>query len=685
VTTEHSIRSSGETTQSSDPKYVPALDGVRGVAVLAIMGYHGGVFLTNGGFYSLDTFFALSGFLITSLLVAEWQQSSTIRLGRFWARRARRLLPALFLMLLAVSAYVAFVAPPGMYPGFRGDALSSLFYVANWHFVLSGSNYFAQTAATSPLLHMWSLAVEEQFYLVWPLIVLLILHFRGSLRWLLAVCIGGALASATEMALVHSPATQNRVYYGTDTRAQSLLVGAALAVGLTLLAERRKAAGKLAGSTSVTSSPGVWRTRDRTTARILSGVGLAGVVVSGVLWTTVNVNDAYAFTGCFLLAAIATSCVLANIVVAPRTLIPRLLSFSPLRYLGQISYGVYLWHFPLFIYVDSARTGLSGFALFGVRVACTLGIATVSYYAVEQPIRQRRFLTSWRVWVAAPVTVVVIVIAVVAASASAGVAAPPATFHPPAKHTDGIYAGPPVKVLMVGDSTALTLGIGLSEYAADYNIQSYDAGIVGCGVTDGAEFQLHGVDAPMSSYCTGGSSEQWQQYWTDKIQRIRPNVVMILVGRWEIVNRTYQGRWTNILQPAYAAYVQRQLTTAVQLAGSGGAKVVLMTAPCFDTGEQPNGQPWPEDSPQRLAKYNSIARHVAAEFANATLVNFEALACPSGHYQTYIDGVDARYDGVHFTFDGGVVFEPELYPLVERLGRAQMQEVANSRTTSAPS
>jgi peptidoglycan/LPS O-acetylase OafA/YrhL len=650
--------------------YVPSLDGVRAVAVIVIMGYHGGLFLANGGFYSLDTFFTLSGFLITTLLVAEWQQSGSIRLVRFWARRARRLLPALFLLVVAVVTYVALFSTPGTYAGLRLDAFASLFYVANWHFILVGSNYFAQTGPTSPLLHTWSLAVEEQFYLFWPLVVIAVLRTRLGLRLLLAVCVVGALASATLMAVLYSSATQNRVYYGTDTRAQSLLVGAALSVSLTLLAKRRNPSGEL------TSTPSLWNARTLVTRRVFIALGLLGAGVSAALWTLVSVNDAFAFRGGFLLAAISTACVLASVVVAPGSVLTAVLTVRPLRYLGRISYGMYLWHFPLFLWITHANTGLQEVPLFVLRFACTLVVASASFYFVEQPIRQRRFLRSWRtVLAAAPASILAVVVVVVAATPLT-VTAAQGSFRPPTKQTGPLYSGPPVKLLLLGDSTALTLGIGLGVYKRDYNIEMQNSGVLGCGVTEGSEYELKGVVAPMASACSGApGEEQWPQIWKEEIKTFVPNVVMILAGRWEVTNRTYQGHWTDILQPSYAAYVLHQLELAVNVASSNGAKVMLLTAPCYDTGEQPNGQPWPEDSPQRLAKYNSIVRQVGSSEPGTTVVNFEALACPAGHYQSQIDGVDVRYDGVHFTFfGGGDVFEPELFPVVAQLGREQMAD-----------
>jgi hypothetical protein len=471
------------------------------------------------------------------------------------------------------------------------------------------------------------------------------------------------------MAWLYSPADQNRVYYGTDTRAQSLLFGAALSVGLTLWANRH------AGSGDVTSTPNAWKARSPESRRVFIALGVVGVAATAALWTLVNVGDAIAFRGGFLLAAASTACVLASVVVAPGSAISSLLALAPLRYLGRISYGMYLWHFPLFLWIDGSNTGLQGAALFLLRFVCTVVVATVSYYVVEQPIRQRRFLRSAsKALVAAPAAIVAVVVVVVAAT-SATVTAAPTTFRPPIRQTGPLYTGRPVKLLLVGDSTAYTLGLGLSAYQSDYDIKMKDAGILGCGVTNGSEYQLQGVVSQMESHCSGAPGvESWTEVWRSDLATFDPNVVMILAGRWEVVNRTYRGHWTNILQPQYAAYVQRQLRSAVALAGSRGAKVVLLTAPCYDTGEQPNGQPWPEDSPQRLAKYNAIVREVGATEPNTTVVNFEAMTCPSGHYQTYIDGVDARYDGVHFTLGGGVVFESSLFPVVARLGRQQMAQ-----------
>ena len=268
----------------------------------------------------------------------------------------------------ASALFAAFVVPAGTYPTLRGDAFSALFYYANWHFIANGSNYFNQSALTSPLTHTWSLAVEEQFYLVWPLVVLGVFKLWKSTRVLLVVCVVGALASAVEMGVLYSPGDVNRLYYGTDTRAQSLLVGAALAVSLSLWADHRHRAGtsrpEPTDADAALGGDPAWAVQTPRGRAAVLAVGLAGVGVSAVLWTLVSYNDAVAYRGGFFLAALATAAVLFSVVCSQRSVLARCLSVAPLRYVGRISYGMYLWHFPLFIYLDHARTGLTGYPLF---------------------------------------------------------------------------------------------------------------------------------------------------------------------------------------------------------------------------------------------------------------------------------------------------------------------------------
>jgi lysophospholipase L1-like esterase len=330
---------------------------------------------------------------------------------------------------------------------------------------------------------------------------------------------------------------------------------------------------------------------------------------------------------------------------------------------------MYLWHFPLFTYLDGARTGLTGYPLFMVRSAVTVAVATVSFYLIERPVRQGSLKAGWTMRLITPAAVLATAAALVAATAAP--AAVRSNTPPPSAAG---RAGPPVRVLVVGDSTALTLDIGLNEHARSYGVVPFNGGIFGCGVTTGAEYQLKGVDAPMAPECSGAVPNfQWSNLWLLRMADVHPNVVMILAGRWEVTNRTYEGHWTNIENPTYAAYVKSRLVYAVHVAASSGAHVVLMTAPCYDSGEQPNGAPWPEDSRARLSIYNTLVRQVAATAPDTSLLNFNALACPGGHYEEYLEGQQVRSpDGVHFTFTGGNVFAPKIWPAIVALGRQQM-------------
>ncbi len=390
--------------------YLPALDGVRACAVVAVMMFHGGIPHMDGGFMGVDAFFVLSGFLITSLLVGEWRQTLTIKLGAFWARRARRLLPALLLMLLFVAFFASVIVPKGTYGALRLDALSTLLYVSNWHFILVNSNYFNETAASSPLLHTWSLAVEEQFYVIWPLVVLGVMHFTRSLRALFGLCCAAAVASAIWMYVLYDGGLNtNRAYLGTDTRSQCLFIGCALAVGLVLVTRRSHEEGRLAKGE-------LWRPAGATGTMICGLIGLVGALGAVALWVLTTSTSSFPYGGGFFLIGLAVAGVILSAVAAPESIVPRVLSLTPVRYVGRISYGLYIWHWPIFIWLDHARTGTSGYELFAVRVLVTFAVSVVSFHLVERPIRMGTFVSQWRAWLAVPVGVGVVLVAVIAAT-----------------------------------------------------------------------------------------------------------------------------------------------------------------------------------------------------------------------------------------------------------------------------
>ena len=681
--------------------YLPALDGMRACAVLAVMLFHGGIPHMDGGFMGVDAFFVLSGFLITSLLIGEWRQALTIKLGAFWARRARRLLPALLLMLLFVAFFAAVIVPKGTYGALRLDALATLLYVSNWHFILVNSNYFNETSASSPLLHTWSLAVEEQFYVIWPLVVLGVLHFTRSLRALFALCCAAAVASAIWMYHVYDGGLNtNRAYLGTDTRSQCLFIGCALAVGLVLLTQRRHEEGRLAKGE-------LWRPESPSGLLLCGALGVVGAVGAVALWVLTTSTSTFPYSGGFFLIGLSVASVILAAVAAPHSIVPRLLSVAPVRYVGRISYGLYIWHWPIFIWLDHSRTGLYGYELFGLRVLVTFAVSVVSFHLVERPIRMGTFVSQWRAWLVVPAGVATVVVAVVAATT--GTTAVASTALPPVSGSSSTTtsttapststAGPPVKVLLFGDSVALTLGLGLGEQNIQdkYGYQLTDKGIIGCGVVDSPQVELMGTlyDTPLACGGSGvqpggpAANEPWQDQWREAISQDQPNVVAVLAGRWEVVDRKFNGKWTNILHPAYAAYVKSQLDQASQLVTATGAHMVFLTAPCTDEGEQPDGDPWPEDNPARLAVYNKLVREVAAEHPTTdSAVDLFGAACPDKKFATKVGGVTIRdTDGVHFTAAGGVYLAPKIMPAIVAAGRAQMagsrHAALNRRVTPA--
>ncbi len=680
--------------------FVPALDGLRAIAVFGVMLYHGGAPGVGGGFLGVNVFFVLSGFLITSLLLGEWTTRLTIRLGEFWARRARRLLPALLVLLVGVAIYAKVFASPGQFSNLRLDTLSSLFYVANWHFIFAGANYFDLTAQPSPLAHMWSLAIEEQFYIVWPPVVLVLLRLGAKLRpsrrlWpVLGVAVLGALASALEMRFLFlHGASVTRLYEGTDTRSQDILVGAVLAIALAMWARARHALPEESRPPShrrrgPTLKPiAAWEIASPVTRALLQLVGFAALATGAYLWSRLTGPSPWLFEGGFFAFAILVAAVIFCVITAQAALLARALGNRVFRYLGKISYGTYLWHFPLFALLSAERVHLYGLPLLAVRIGITLLVATGSFYLVEEPIRRGRVhsFTEWRAWLLTSVAFLGVVSVTVATTLPTEAGAV-ATGRIPVPSGPS-YTGHPVSVTLFGDSLAFTAGFALSTpgVARAYDVQFHAGGLLGCGVMTVSDQIVQGVEDRPYSACSASApaSEQWPAIWSAWLTTTRPNVVMLMAGRWEVSDQIVDGQDLHIGEPAFDADLRADLEKAVGVATSTGAYLIMLTAPCTSSGEQPNGQPWPEDTSSRRHLYDQMLQQVAAAHPRDVEVDdFGSQVCPGDKFATTVDGVTVRLaDGVHFPgVPGGTVpvlpaarwLGWKLFPEAVRVGRLQM-------------
>jgi peptidoglycan/LPS O-acetylase OafA/YrhL len=361
-------------------RYMPGLDGLRAIAVLAVIAYHLGFGWAPGGLLGVAVFFTLSGYLITDLLLGQWY-GGRMRLGNFWIRRARRLLPALFVMLIVVTAWIT-IADPAQLDKLRGAVISSALYVNNWWLIDQHVSYFARFAPPSPLGHLWSLAVEEQFYLVWPWLLLLGLRFvkepssaTGTRPRLALMTLGLGAASAILMAVLYHPGFDStRVYDGTDTRAFCVLFGAALAM---VWPSRHLSANISLGA-----------------RRILDGLGVAGLTVIALLIWRTNDFSPFLYQGGMVLLSVATVFVIAAIV-HPATRLGPAMGWRPLRWIGVRSYGIYLWMFPIIVLTTPTVTSSVDPLRAALQVAASIGVAALSWKFIEEPIRHGALGRLW--------------------------------------------------------------------------------------------------------------------------------------------------------------------------------------------------------------------------------------------------------------------------------------------------
>ncbi len=389
-------------------RYLPGLDGLRALAVLAVIAYHEQFAWASGGLLGVGVFFTLSGFLITSLLIEQWQAASgsggrasgpagkRIGLGDFWLRRARRLLPALFVMLAVVTAWVT-IADRVRLASLRGAVGAAAGYFSNWYLIAANQSYFSRFAPPAPLDHLWSLAVEEQFYLVWPLLLLgglFLLRRRGKAapRWLIGPTVVLAAASIFAMVHLYTPGVDpTRAYEGTDTRAFGLLIGAILALAWPI-------AGTTAGTVAGTVAGGRRSVSPGRTVRILVDLaGAAGLVVIGVMIWRVGEYSSFAYHGGLVLLSVATAAVVAA-TACPASLVGLALGWGPLRWIGARSYGIYLWHYPVIVLTTPVNSS-PDLVRAVLQITAAITLAALSWKFIEEPIRHgaiERFLARLR-------------------------------------------------------------------------------------------------------------------------------------------------------------------------------------------------------------------------------------------------------------------------------------------------
>jgi peptidoglycan/LPS O-acetylase OafA/YrhL len=383
------------TTETRHPtlRYLPGLDGLRAISVLAVIVFHhylvGGheIGWAPGGFLGVEVFFVVSGYLITSLLLNERREKGRVSMQAFYLRRARRLLPALYLLLAVVIAYSLLFVPDAI-PMLRGDVIAALTYTSNWWQIISHHSYFVEAGRPEVLKHLWSLAIEEQFYLAWPFLLMLGLRRIGRERTLIMM-IAAALASTLLLALLAHSNIDN-AYYNTFSRLSGLLLGSALAFPYAPYRIRGVPGRGVRFALDIAGAFGLFV--------LLASFGvLHHFGINGFLFPSSQQDSLSVFHGGFLLVDVATLLVILA-AVHPVSDVGRALGCKPLRWIGVRSYSLYLWHYPIFCVtrpgLDIHRVGIwflsfeyAGWPVFVIRLALSFGAAELSYRYVETPIR----------------------------------------------------------------------------------------------------------------------------------------------------------------------------------------------------------------------------------------------------------------------------------------------------------
>jgi peptidoglycan/LPS O-acetylase OafA/YrhL len=654
--------------------YQPGLDGLRALSVLAVICYHAGFGWMKGGWVGVEVFFVVSGFLITSLLIGERERTGRIDLGQFWLRRARRLLPALLVMLAVVAAVALVVGSASGRGDMRRDLPWALAYLGNWGQIVGGVPYYA---TDPPLLrHLWSLAIEEQFYLVWPLAFVALTALRLRAATIAKLLAGAAVVVMVTTAWLSTGGPGplsilggvdrvNFLYLSTLTRCSGILLGAAAAFvwrpWRTPPSARRDAA------TGAPDAPDPGPLLDGAGASALAGLAIIACVAA--------LTELYVYQWVLpLTSVLALACVLVVVHPAARGM-RGALSWRPLVAVGQRSYGLYLWHWPIFVLVGATH-GSGGRFVLGLALAA---VATeLSYRYVEMPVRRGALGRWWRR--AGPARGRVLLIAgcvvVLLAGCYAGVrpydraaGGADAAFRAPTPSTTPVAspagaaapAAPPAStapavthLAIVGDSQAHALAVNQPDgLAATFAVT--DGSVDGCSVFD--QGRVRSQRASFTNYfeiCKG-----WQHKWAAAVAKGHASIALVVLGAWDVFDlQTGAGSVLAFGTPAWDDYVRRHLQQGIDALAGAGAHVALLEVPCMRpiSAKGAAVPPLPErGNDQRVAHVNALWRSVAA--ANPSTTTFVAGPPWCSDAQMASD-VGMRWDGVHVYKPGAkVVFD----------------------------
>ncbi len=619
--------------------HLPPLDGIRGLGIPFVLLYHHEAVLFGrrfgGGYLTVSMFFTLSGFLITRLLVAEHERSATLDIKAFYLRRFKRLMPAALVTLLLIAQVWWLAPPPNGGIGFR-SWLSALTYWQNWHLIWTGNSYSNLFTDASPVQHMWSLSLEEQVYIVFPVLMLGLFSLRWSRQRIapvLAVLAVAGFAAGWYWAAREGNA---RAYYALEARSAEFLIGAAFAVWWL----RSPHVPRL--SAFLRSRPG-WL------------LAVAAVAAEVLLWYAINLTTGGLFPWWVAINGIVVCVIMAYACAGAG--VSNWLSWRPLTFTGQISYGVYLVHWPVFLLLSKDRVGVTSWLLLVIRVVVTFAVTLAIYYGVENPVRLGRM------WRGRSFAVACVLLGVTGASfvalnepsrasqlvdADAVLAQQRAldflpVLGPDAPTASAIDPTLPARVLVVGDSQSWAIGSRLAElWGAPNGVQVEPSPGVGCGIAELTPIRYLGVEYPNGR---SGCAE-WRDALPKIVAKFEPQLIVIVGGFGDVADRRLpgSGEWQHIGEAGYDEWLRAQMAEFVDEVTAAGARVLWLSHPHVRPPREAGSDPYPEEEPARMDRYNELIAEIATADERITFADLAAFAAarPGGEFDPVF-----RPDGAH--------------------------------------